>query len=240
MIINLIFFITMRDENLKILFETGVAIAQSNIAMGTRAAALMIAPEGTGFSEELVSEIESDSFFSEIACGPNCPYCCSMQIRITPPEALLVGEHVLTTYSDERIRNLKDRIMRNLELTDGKNQEEKVKNWHKTQCIFLEEGSCSLYEVRPFICRSWHSLDKAVCIKAYDDKKVSAEIENYPHRNSIFGTIRKGIISGCSAKGLQSGAMVITKAVLAILEHEGDAVTDWLSGAKVFPESAFV
>lgn len=229
----------MRDENLKILFDAGFGIVESNLVSGTRADALKIASEGTGFSEELVSEIESDSFFSEIACGANCPYCCSMQIRITPPEALLVGDHVLTTYSLAQIRELKEKIRRNLELTDGKTQEEKVMNWHQTQCIFLENGSCSLYEVRPFICRSWHSLDSQRCVKAYEQKKSCADIENYPHRNLIFGTIREGIMAGCSAKGLQSGVMVITKAVLAILEHDGDAVTDWISGKKIFPDSAF-
>jgi len=226
----------MTNENLKILFEVGFGIAESNIEAGTRADALKIAPEGTGFAEELSSGIESDSFFSEIACGPNCPYCCSMQIRVTPPEAILVGDYVLSTYSEDQKKNLLKKIDQNLELTDNKTQQEKVKNWHQTPCIFLESGSCSLYSVRPFICRSWHSLDAGACLKAYELKKSGAEIENYPHRNLIFGTIRKGIIQGCTSRGLQSGIMVITKAVKAILEHDGDAVTDWLSGKNVFPD----
>lgn len=230
----------MKDESIKILFEAGLGIAKSNIEAGTRGDALKIAPEGTGFAEELTSEIESDSFFSEIACGPNCPYCCSMQIRVTPPEAILVGEHVLSTYSDDQKKDLLKRITRNLELTDGKALDVKVENWRQTPCIFLEEGSCSLYPVRPFICRSWHSLDNGACLNAYEQKMKNAEIENYPHRNIIFGTIRKGIIEGCASKGLQSGIMVITKAVKAILEYEGDAVADWLAGKKVFPEASFL
>lgn len=230
----------MKDENLKILFEAGAGIAESSISEGSRSAALRIAPEGTGLAEELAAGIESDPYFSEIACGPNCPYCCSMQIRITPPEALLLGDYVLSNYSENRKRELMQKIMHNLELTDGRTQDEKVLNWHKTRCIFLESGSCSLYPVRPFICRSWHSLDAGVCLNAYNQKETGAEIENYPHRNLIFGTIRKGIISGCSAKGLQSGIMVITKAVRAILEYQGDAVADWISGKQVFPESAII
>lgn len=230
----------MKDDNLKILFGAGFGIAKSNIDAGTRGDALLIAPEGTGFAEELTSGIEADSFFSEIACGPNCPYCCSMQIRVTPPEAVLVGDYVLSTYSEDQKKDLMKKIEHNLELTDGKSLHEKVENWHQTPCIFLESGSCSLYPVRPFICRSWHSLDSAACLKAYELKKSSAEIENYPHRNIIFGTIRKGIIEGCAAKGLQSGIMVITKAVKAILEYDGDAVADWLSGKNVFPDSAFL
>lgn len=230
----------MTNKNLKILFDAGFGIAESNIEAGTRDDALRIAPEGTGFAEELSSGIESDSFFSEIACGPNCPYCCSMQIRVTPPEAVLVGDYVLSTYSEDQKKELLKRIKHNLELTDGKPLDVKVENWHQTPCIFLESGSCSLYPVRPFICRSWHSLDAGACLKAYEQKKSGAEIENYPHRNLIFGTIRKGIIQGCAAKGLQSGIMVITKAVKAIMEYNGDAVTDWLSGKKVFPESSFL
>lgn len=230
----------MNDESIKILFEAGFGIATSNIEAGTRAGVLRIAPEGTGFAEELTSGIESDSFFSEIACGPNCPYCCSMQIRVTPPEALLVGAHVISTYSEDQRRELLRKIEHNLALTDGKALDEKVENWHQTPCIFLEAGSCSLYPVRPFICRSWHSLDKGACLTAYDLKKKNAEIESYPHRNLVFGTIRKGMIKGCASKGLQSGIMVITKAVKAILEYEGDAVADWLEGKNVFQETSFL
>lgn len=227
----------MKNKQTKILFEAGIGIAESNIMAGNRDGVLNIAKEGTDFAEELTSKIESDSYFSEIACGPNCPYCCSMQIRITTAEALLLGDHVLATYSPDSIIELRKRIDRNLEFTDGKSQKQKVENWHLTPCVFLESGSCSLYKVRPFICRSWHSLDSKKCLKAYEQKKENFEIEHYPHRNIIFGTIRKGIIKGCENKGLQSGIMVITKAVKSILDYKGDAVTDWLSGKRIFNDS---
>ncbi len=225
------------DENREtdVLYESGKNIATTILENAAAARdVLKIASEGTTFAEyvtERMDEQLDDPRKPE--CGPGCPYCCSMQISITPPEALLLGDYVENNYDDGERAALLSRIENNLALTHDRSQGEKVRNWHLTPCVFLVDGSCSVYPIRPFICRSWHSLNKAQCLDAFHSRKEDAEIENLPHRNYIFGTIRDGIQEGLREKGLQWETHIITSAVKSHLNHE-DPVSAWLRGETVF------
>jgi len=218
-----------------ILIDAGIRFVESVLESGfTAENALKIAPEAVAFCDYLIQKMDRKwDAPPEIACQAGCPYCCSMQVSLTPPEAILIGNHIQKTYSSSDMDTLFKKITSNLDLTDGKSLDEKVENWNKTPCVLLEEGSCSIYPIRPFICRSWISLDKNQCVTAYTQKDKQADIDNLPYRNLIFGTVRDGMQEGCKIMGLQSDKMVITKALRAFLNHD-KPIEKWLSGENIF------
>lgn len=222
-------------EEPDILFESGKNIVIKYISEGNGPEeVLKIAQEGTAFAEHIVARMDEEGDAPpEIACKAGCPYCCSMQISITPPEALLLGAYVDANYDDDEKRALLEKIENNLSHTHGKSQEEKVKSWHLTPCVFLKDGSCSVYPIRPFICRSWHSLNARQCLDAFHSREKESEIESLPYRNFIFGTIRDGLQEGCRELGLQWETQIITSAVKSYLAHK-DPINAWLTGEVVF------
>lgn len=218
-----------------ILLESGKRIALAYAGdTGKADNAGKILMEGSAYADHIIMQLEkSKDASSQIACKAGCPYCCSMQISITPPEAIVLGAHVVENYDTSAKNDLLKKIDHNIRLTYKKTQDEKVANWRKTPCIFLKGGSCSVYAIRPFVCRSWHSLDVRQCIDSWRSKDKEAEIDNLFHRNYVFGMVRKGIQKGCEMLGLQWETQVVTSAVKSYLAHP-NPLEGWLKGERVF------
>lgn len=100
------------------------------------------------------------------ACGPGCATCCTRSVILTTAEGRLIGE-----FLRQAGRGLPD-LPRDAEplrpaLTSnalaahylaGKEVGEGAESpWLFEPCFFLEGGLCSIYEVRPFACRSFLS-----------------------------------------------------------------------------------
>lgn len=218
-----------------VLFESGKGIALTYAGdPGNVANVGKILLEGSAYADHIIMQLEENRGpSSEIACKSGCPYCCSMQISITPPEAIVLGAHVVENYDTGVKNDLLKKIDHNIGLTYNKTQDEKVANWHETPCVFLEGGSCSVYAIRPFVCRSWHSLDVRQCIDAWRTKDKEAEIDSLYHRNYVFAMVRKGVQKGCEMLGLQWETQVVTSAVKSYLLHP-DPLEGWLRGERVF------
>ncbi len=218
-----------------VLFESGKNIALTNAGDTGKAENVReILIEGSAYADHIIMQLEKyGDASSEIACKAGCPYCCSMQISITPPEAIVLGAHVVENYDTGALKDLLKKIDHNLHLTYQKTQDEKVENWHKTPCIFLKKGSCSVYAIRPFVCRSWHSLDVRQCIDSWRSKDKESEIDSLFHRNYVFGMVREGVQKGCEMLGLQWETQVVTSAVKSYLAHP-NPLEGWLRGESVF------
>ena len=184
--------------------EDYLRVAAKNIALSifdqgrTRTNALQLTSMALGFATDILGQIESKESMSEpLACKTGCCYCCFYQVLLIPPEALLIGNYVDEVYTDQDKQDLMERIETTLRLTEGKSIQERVKIWHNTPCIFLSDRRCSVYHVRPFICRAWHSLNSDECTKAFESNEPWVEIDNYQYRYYIFRAAREGIQEAC-------------------------------------------
>lgn len=101
-----------------------------------------------------------------IDCKSGCSYCCHYHVYVTPLEVFAIVESV-------------QRMPRERQMAIEKSLRaycDQVKGWgaHKhihtnIACVFLEAGSCSIYDVRPLACRRHHSADVGVCKRTFDD-----------------------------------------------------------------------
>lgn len=92
----------------------------------------------------------------KLACTPGCAHCCAAPVTVIAPEAALIAEHVRETFSEEQRARLLARIERHMHATDDPDE-----RW--PMCPLNVDGLCSVYPVRPFNCRKFHSFDLAAC-----------------------------------------------------------------------------
>jgi uncharacterized protein len=78
------------------------------------------------------------------ACARGCSHCCYIAVKITRPEAELIGERVGIAPTD--VRNSQSRDPKSFS--------------RATPCPFLKNEECSIYEVRPFECRVNFNFDR--------------------------------------------------------------------------------
>lgn len=77
-----------------------------------------------------------------IACDKGCSDCCKMNVKISQIEA----------------NHIADKIgIQSKQLPSSRTY--KSDKFMGVPCVFLKEGSCSIYEIRPFVCRNHASFD---------------------------------------------------------------------------------
>lgn len=77
-----------------------------------------------------------------VACDKGCSSCCKMNVKISQIEANLIAEKT---------------GMQSKQLPSSRSY--KPDEFMGVPCVFLKEGSCSIYEIRPFMCRNHVSFD---------------------------------------------------------------------------------
>jgi len=98
------------------------------------------------------------------ACKPGCSQCCHMNTMIYEHEAIRLAE----VSGRKRVR-LPHRPLRQVYLDGNK--------FNNRPCPFLVDDKCSVYEDRPLVCRTHHSLhhDASLC-----DMSISAHEQVRP------------------------------------------------------------
>jgi len=168
-----------------------------------------------------------------IDCRPGCQYCCYNQPIVTPPEALLIGHSVEETFTDRERSELFERMVSILELTRDKGQDEIMMMRHELPCIFLINRMCSVYEVRPAICRACSSTSAEHCATVFESRDARARLRCYAQIREIFQTTHVGLIESCEEMGCQSDFLLIAEAMHDYFRHPRP-VEAWLDGEKVF------
>lgn len=194
---------------------------------------LEVLREMMAFAQDLIQGIEDSGQAPLVSCRSGCSYCCHSQVNILPIEALLISEYLGTNFSSNSIEGVEANITANLNLTRGKNIDQRFALKGLTPCIFLDNHRCGIYPVRPMICRAWNSLDRDACQSAYDNGDVDTEIDTSPMRNFVFSTTRDLFGKFSSQMTLQAGTSDIPRAIRDCLSVT-DPLALWLRGGLLF------
>jgi len=110
------------------------------------------------FSEEVAS--------IDFACGPGCATCCTRSVTLTTGEGRLILDNLQELgrelpplpFDAQPLRPpLTTNALAALYLAGQEPGEEAESPWFFEPCFFLRDGLCTIYEVRPFACRSFGS-----------------------------------------------------------------------------------
>jgi Fe-S-cluster containining protein len=199
-------------------------------------AALEMGRSAAILAEHLIARVEGESSLPRpIVCRAGCPLCCFNQVELTPAEALLVGHYVEERFSPEEKQELLARVAENLARKAGKDKREIALMRRELPCPFLREERCSIYPVRPLLCRAMHSLDAEQC--RLELISPVTHFEFYSHRYEIVLSVSAGLAAGCRDLGCQAGALDLAQAVQDFFAHPRP-LEGWLKGEQVFKVAA--
>jgi len=219
------------DERLAALErETVLEIGQRG---RTRETALELAFSAMVLADQVLTRFESENLLPQpIVCRPGCDFCCCLQVELTPPEALLLGSQIEENFSGDAKVRLLACLERSWNLKAGKTKQEIARIRRELPCPLLRERRCSVYLVRPLLCRSMHALDAGQCALSFRSQDLTP-VDHYAHRREFIIAISKGLADGCRALGCQCGSLDLSRALLDYFENP-KPVERWFLGEAVF------
>jgi Fe-S-cluster containining protein len=155
---------------------------------------------------------------------------------VTPLEAILLSAHIQANFTPDEQRHLKTRIRDNLAHTRGQSLAQRVAIKDKTPCIFLDHHACMVYDQRPFICRTWNSLDRRDCEAAFVSGNHDAEIPCLSAPNYVYTLARDVVQSVCTRMHLETGRVELVTAMDLCLGLTNAADT-FARGVTIFGEA---
>lgn len=188
-------------------------------------------------AEGIVTRVHAEQAGGGVACGAGCSYCCHAQVKLTPMEALVLFSWLKKTFTEDQQTALKKRITNNRELTEDVDLEHRVGVKDLTPCIFLDKGDCSIYPVRPLICRAWTSYDRATCESAFISGDHTAEIEASASSDFVYSLARHTIEKTCKLRGWAWVSQELPRA-MAYCFTQKDLFNRWVQGTAHFKTSS--
>ena len=159
---------------------------------------------------------ERGAEMAKIQCRRGCAFCCHVTVVVTPLEAIRLARRDASR--GRAPAQAGDATVR------------------FAPCPLLVDGACSVYDIRPFACRSLFSLDAARCEAGYGGaQEATVPSLDWPRLLSC-GYIT-GQIAALDDLGLTS-RLVELKPALALLTRDATALPRWLNGEDVFPHAA--
>jgi Fe-S-cluster containining protein len=137
-----------------------------------------------------------------LACRKGCAACCTQSVTMTSLEGEVILDFVMKKRGKKWLREKfaqttlgksTARITTNQFAGACLNQREidgdTLGGWDFTPCVFIDENLCSIYEVRPFGCRSFGSLVRCAADRAAEMAQVHLAV------NTVFTQIIEHINS---------------------------------------------
>jgi hypothetical protein len=140
------------------------------------------------------------------------------------PEGLAIV-HYLQQLDDETRQQIADRLEDLWLAVRGLDDEERM--FLRRDCAFLDaQGCCSIYPVRPLLCRSITSTDVESCRQALASQVFGEEtsITMHQFQLQLYECLFSGVASGLERAGLDGRSFQVSGLVRYLLGHpEGEA-----------------
>ncbi|MGH9140009.1 MAG: YkgJ family cysteine cluster protein [Vicinamibacterales bacterium] len=155
--------------------DAGKALTAAALRSGIRLKAMVsVAADVAAYADEALA-IVNDEYRPRLDCQSRCTYCCCKPgVLVTVPEFLRILDHVSSTFDADGTRALIEGARRYASMMEGRHFDDLTND--SVPCPLLTDGLCSVYEVRPLVCRGYNSADVGACRAACDDATVPVPI----------------------------------------------------------------
>lgn len=220
---------------LRAFFEQELAYARAALAEDCSVEGLSVVLRAA--CERVVKQLETSMAGCAIACQRGCSWCCrGLHVEVLAPEALNIARHLRDSLDRESLSALEAGLAVHVRNARGTSSQQL---WRaQTPCIFLEQqsGACTIYPVRPVVCRLHHSLDRAKCERAATDRDTT--IPRHHSAEDLYGLAQAALLLSCEERGLDARSLELASAVQLALGGP-DAAERWAHGESVFDSAAF-
>ena len=143
-------------------------------------------------------------------------YCCHQPVQILAPEAVRLAQHLRATRTPEELDIVTERVRLATGRLGGRPLE--LTRTERHTCPLLEEGRCSVYMVRPTICRCYFSMDHSRCAR------MAADPSDQSYTVPTFGIqTASAVLGGLSAAlrkhGIEHRGLLLAPALLHALSE---------------------
>jgi Fe-S-cluster containining protein len=152
---------------------------------------------------------------------------------VTPLEALLIGYHVEQNLTNQEQKEISNRINKILDRINGISPYEIAMMRHKLPCIFLENGMCMVYSVRPAVCRTCTSTSAEHCKMIFKNRNHRARLRCYQQIRDIFHTVHSRLVNHCREMRCQADPLPLAETMRDYFKHPRP-IEAWLQGEIVF------
>ncbi|WP_265821675.1 YkgJ family cysteine cluster protein [Geovibrio ferrireducens] len=183
-------------------------------------------------AEEIINAEKDKTSFELIACKVGCAHCCVVYITVLFPEAVNIARYLERGGEGDKFIPLLENRVRETMWTDEQ-------DWSLLgkKCIFLDEsGACSVYPVRPLLCRAVTSVSAEDCHEALASRIMGEEtpvLMNLTVKKAYEQGFR-ALADGMSGAGMDSAGLELTRAVLFALKNN-DIARRLKNGEKIRP-----
>jgi Fe-S-cluster containining protein len=148
--------------------DAGNTLTMDALRAGIRLKAVIsAAADVADYADEAIA-IVNDEYHPRLDCKEGCWYCCCKPGVLTMvPEFLRILDHVQATFRADEIADLTKRARAYAAQMAGRSFDDPVDE--SVPCPLLRDGRCSVYEVRPLVCRGYNSTSVDACRKAHAD-----------------------------------------------------------------------
>lgn len=138
-----------------------------------------------------------------VDCCAGCDTCCHERVAVQAHEVFLAVEFILTHFTPVEFEALIVRAATHRQLHAARN----TPGWSspRTPCVLLREGSCSIYEARPGICRAHHSRSVEGCRTNLAAGSEVVDVKIHGLRGRMFA-VMLGIDSAVEEAGYDAEA----------------------------------
>lgn len=166
------------------------------------------------------------------ACKAGCSYCCYYKVEVKAHEVFLIQEHMQKHFSPNQIKNILGEASNNTAQIKTLTQIEHLST--NIKCPFLIDNQCSIYDVRPFRCRSFHAIDVNGCERSFKDPSNFSITTGLIESVALFSNaISQGFEAAAELSGYDSRTYDLNTAITAIFT-EPTALKRYRRGKKAF------
>lgn len=188
----------------------------------------------------------------EIACQAGCHFCCHLHVLIYPHEAIALHRYLGSKLAADKAQRVRERLIANA--AQLRQSQLPFAAAPRSPCAFLLDGQCSVYEVRPAACASYHSLSRPAC--EADHQSAGARSQHAPEAGGsqaqgtagapggagggipvsqalrhVASALREGLERGLNTLGLPATQVELQTAVAALLQAPA-LIGRWRSGRE--------
>lgn len=149
-----------------------------------------------------------------IACQAGCGDCCIVNVAVLEPEVDAILEYLRAERTVLELQELADRARQMHLQVSGLDDEERI--LARQPCLFLDgQGCCSIYPVRPLLCRALTSTDPDRCREALAMLALGEEVSILANQRQqeIFNTAFEELGGALEDSGRDGRSQPLTTAI---------------------------
>ncbi len=163
-----------------------------------------------------------------IACKAGCNYCCHAYTSVVAPEVFRIANAVRASREPAlKVASVQSRCapLKGLAI--------EARVGRKLPCPLLVGGQCSVYRVRPMVCRQATSLSLPACIEEFEGLDLEGRVEVSSAHLAHASNANIALLGALKASQLPMNSFELS-AALDIALADPECEQRWLQGDDVF------